>query len=101
MTLLMCTLAAVVSSVVWYTSENARIMKVGMLCYMFWGASLMWLVDAVYEYSELGAAYFTPAVSDMINDAFLGASVIVVALVVWILVVLIRDPRQVIKRYRK
>ena len=30
----------------------------------------MWFVDAVFEYSELKAAYFTPAPEDMLNDAF-------------------------------
>lgn len=97
MTLLLTLIAAVISTIVWYTNENARELKCGILCYMFWGASLMWLVDAVAEYIELGAEYFVPAPADMINDAFLGASVITLALIIWVLYLLIKDPKAVIK----
>ena len=64
---------------------------------MFWGASIMWLVDAIFEYAELGAEYFTPALEDMINDAFLGLSVIALALVIWIVILLIKDPKGTVK----
>jgi hypothetical protein len=65
---------------------------------MFWGASIMWLVDAIFEYAELRAAYFTPSAQDMLNDSFLGLSVIALALVVWVIVFLINDPKHVIKK---
>ena len=68
MTLLISVFAAVIVTILWYTNQNARELKVGLLCYMFWGASLMWMVDAIAEYVELKAAYFTPALEDMIND---------------------------------
>ena len=68
-----------------------------MLCYMFWGASLMWLVDAIAEYAELKAAYFTPTAEQMRNDAFLGLSVVALGLVIWIAVLLIKDPKGVIR----
>ena len=100
MTLLISSLAAVISTAIWYSSEKAREMKVGMLCWMFWGASVMWLVDAVFEFIELKAEYFTPAFSDMLNDAFLGLSVITLALIVWIVYLLIKDPNGVIKNGR-
>lgn len=97
MTLLLTCMAAVVSTIVWYLSELARRCKVGILCYLYWGASLMWFVDAVYEYIELRADYFTPAVSDMINDAFLGASVIVLGMVIWLVILLVKDPLHVVR----
>ena len=98
MTLLVTVLAAVAATVVWYTSPGARKMKVGVLCWLFWGAGLMWLVDAVFEYVELGAAYFTPDPADLINDLFLGLSVVALALVIWLAVLLIRDPNGVIRK---
>lgn len=97
MTLLLTVFAAIISTVVWYTNETARKMKTGILCYMFWGASLMWLCDAIFEYIELKAAYFQPAIEDMINDSFLGLSVIALALVIWIVVVLVKDPLDTVK----
>ena len=98
MTLLLTVFAALISTVIWYTSENARAMKVGILCYMFWGASLMWFVDAIFEYMELRDAYFTPAPADMINDSFLGFSVIALGLLIWMIILLVKDPKHIIKR---
>lgn len=89
--------AAVIVTILWYTNENARELKVGLLCYMFWGASLMWMVDAIAEYVELKAAYFTPALEDMINDTFLGLSVVAFALVIWVAYVLMKDPKNVVR----
>lgn len=53
----------------------------------------MWLIDAVFEYVELQEAYFTPAIEDMVNDAFLGLAVIVLGLVIWTVILLVKDPK--------
>ena len=92
MTLLLTVFAAVIVTVLWYNRKDDS-MKLGMLCFMFWGASIMWLVDAIFEYAELKGAYFTPAPADMLNDAFLGLSVIALALVIWLVRLLIADPK--------
>ena len=42
MTLLVTVFAAVISTAVWYRNASDNQMKVGILCWMFWGASLMW-----------------------------------------------------------
>ena len=97
MTLLITIFAAVFCTVLWYRKAPQDTMMVKVLCFLYWGASLMWLVDAVFEYKELGADYFTPALTDMANDAFLGLSVLALGLVIWLIVLLIKDPRQVIR----
>ena len=96
MTLLLTVFAAAITTAIWY-QKNDKGLNLGLLCWMFWGASIMWLVDAVFEYAELKAEYFTPAPADMLNDSFLGLSVIALALVIWIVVLLIRDPKGVVK----
>lgn len=96
MTLLLTVFAAVITTVIWYRRKDDS-MKLGILIFMFWGASLMWLVDALFEYAELKAAYFTPALEDMINDTFLGLSVIALALVIWLVRLLITDPKGTVK----
>ena len=96
MTLLIAVTAAVISTVIWYTKGNTY--RVSTLCWMFWGASLMWLVDAVSEYLALHDEYFTPAPADMLNDAFLGGSVVVFALVIWLADLLIHDPKGVFRK---
>lgn len=87
MTLLITVIAAIVSSLLWYNSMTKKgkdSMKYSTLCYMYWGASLMWFVDAIAEYAESGAEYFTPAFADMVNDAFLGVSAVTLGLVIWL-----------------
>ena len=97
MTLLITVFAAIVCTIVWYSSEKARELKISLLCWMFWGASLMWLGDAIFEYVELKAEYFSPSPADMINDGFLGLSVIALAMVIWVAYILIKDPKGTVR----
>ena len=97
MTLLITVFAAIVSTVVWYKNAPKSEMNVGVLALMFWGASIMWLADAIVEYAELGAAYFTPEIGDMINDSFLGLSVVALGLIVWLAMLLVKDPKGAVK----
>ena len=93
MTLLITVFAAVICTVIWYKNAPKDELKVSKLCYMYWGASLMWLIDAVFEYAELHEEFFTPALEDMINDTYLGLSVVALGLVAWVVILLIKDPK--------
>lgn len=97
MTLLTTLFAAVIATVIWYKTAPKSEMKIGVLCWLYWGASLMWMVDALFEYAELHAEYFAPAPADMLNDFFLGLSVVALGLVIWIVVLLVKDPKGVVK----
>lgn len=97
MTLLVTMTAAVISTAVWYISSNARKMKTGTLCMTYWAASLMWMVDAVAEYLEAGAEYFAPSGADMLNDAFLGFSAVLLGAVIWLGVLIKNDPSGVLR----
>ncbi len=96
MTLLITIFAAVFVTVKWYNRKDDS-MQLGILMFMFWGASLMWMVDAVFEYIELRAEFFNQAPQDMLNDAFLGAAVIALALIVWVIRLLITDPKGTVR----
>ena len=96
MTLLITVFAAVISTYKWYTRKDDNL-NIPILCFMFWGASIMWLCDAVAEYMELGASYFSPSAEDMLNDTFLGFSVVAFALIIWVVILLIKDPKGVIR----
>lgn len=98
MTLLISTFAAIISTIVWYLHEKRLEYKLGFLSLMFWGASLMWLVDAFFEYRELGASYFEPAAAEMLNDSFLGMSVVSMGLIIWLILLLIDDPKNIIRK---
>lgn len=93
MTLLITVFAAVIATIFWYRAGAKDEMKISTLCYLYWGASLMWFIDAFFEYAELRAEYFTPAAADMLNDSFLGFSAVALGLVIWLAVVLWKDPK--------
>ena len=97
MTLLTTVFAAIISTIVWYRTAPKSEMKIGILCWMYWDASLMWFVDAIFEYAELGAEYFAPAPVDMLNDFFLGLSVVALGLIIWLIILLVKDPKGVVR----
>ena len=70
MTLLITVFAAAIATILWYNSKSDR--KLGTLALMYWGASLMWLVDAVVEYIALG-------------------------IVIWLVVLIVKDPEGKVK----
>lgn len=92
MLLLIMTFAAVAATVLWYVRKDDS-MRLGFLVLMYWGATLMWLVDAVFAYIEQGSAYFAPTLAEMLNDAFLGFSVVALGLVIWLVRLLVQDPK--------
>lgn len=98
MTLLTSVFAAVICTAIWYKNAPKNDMMVGTLCLMYWGASLMWFVDAIFEYAELGAEYFTPEPVDMLNDFFLGLSVVALGMIIWVVVLLVKDPKGALKK---
>ena len=97
MTLLITVFAAVICTALWYF-KNDDTKRLGILCFMYWGATLMWSVDAVFEYAEEGASYFAPSAGDMLNDTFLGLSAVALGLVIWIVRILITDPAGTLKK---
>jgi len=97
MTLLTAVLAAVTCTVIWYRNAPHDTMKVSVLCWMYWGASIMWLVDAIHEYAEVGSSFFTPAPADLLDDLVLGLSVVTLGLVIWLVILLVADPRGVVR----
>lgn len=98
MTLLITIFAAIISTIIWYKKLPSKELKLGTLSLMYWGASIMWFVDAIFEYAELKADYFAPAAEDMINDSFLGFSVVALGLIIWLVVLFIKDPAKKISK---
>ncbi|MDR2657036.1 MAG: hypothetical protein LBB86_04330 [Oscillospiraceae bacterium] len=97
MTLLTTVFAAIICTVIWYKNAPKNEMKLGILALMYVGASLMWLIDAIFEYIELGAEYFTPEPIDMLNDFYLGLSVVALGLIIWLVILLVKDPKGAVR----
>lgn len=97
MTLLITLIAAVCATLVWYFNSNRDRYKLGTLSLMYWGAGLMWFVDFVFEYAELKADYFVQEFADILNDSLLGITVVVLGLIIWVAILIIKDPNKVIE----
>lgn len=98
MTLLLTAIAAVVATIVWYVNDNRDTYKLGTLSLIYWGASLMWLMDFVFEYAQLKADYFVQEFADILNDSLLGIAVVALGLIAWLVILLIKDPKGVFKK---
>ena len=98
MTLLITLIAAVCATLVWYFNSNRDNYKLGTLSLMYWGAGLMWFVDFVFEYAELKAYYFVQEFADILNDSLLGITVVVLGLIIWVAILIIKDPNKVIEK---
>ncbi|MBR1891172.1 MAG: hypothetical protein IJ811_01595 [Clostridia bacterium] len=98
MTLVIALICAVISTLIWYFNPDRKKLKLSVLCFEFWGASLMWLVDAVFEFAELKEEFFTQSADAVVNDALLGLCVAVLGVVVYLIVLLISDPNGVVKQ---
>ena len=63
MTLLITLFAAIASTAWWYSHAPQSKMRVDLLCWMYWGASLMWIVDLISEYIADGVEVLTQSPS--------------------------------------
>ncbi len=101
MTLLITAIAAVAATAIWYVCENRDSYKLGLLSLIYWGASLMWLMDFVFEYAELKTEYFSQSFADILNDSILGITVVAIGLIAWLAILLVKDPKGVFKQKLK
>jgi hypothetical protein len=97
MFLIMTALAAVITTVIWYAKSPNDQYKLGLLSLMFWGATIMWLVDHIMAFASEGGEFF-----EINTDAtMLGVAVIALALMVWAIVLVISDPKKVLSTVLK
>jgi hypothetical protein len=94
---LLTALAAIIATALWYASAPRDKYKLSLLSFIYWGAALMWLVDHVIAYAQEGGEFF-----EINADATgLGFSVLLLGLLVWLVVLLVSDPKRVLKRVLK
>ncbi len=83
MTLIVSACAAIIATIAWrLVSPESRI-RVGTLALFYWGASLMWCVDGFASLAEGEGFIELTDKAAMLDDAVLGALVVVVGLAAW------------------
>lgn len=73
-------LAAITATVIWYINSPADKYRLSTLCLIYWGATLMWLVDHVMAYLDEGGEFFEIS----LDASLLGISVVLLGLFIWI-----------------
>ena len=96
MWLLLTGLAAIVATALWYVSAPVDKYKFGFLSLIYWGATIMWLVDHVIAYVEEGGAFFEVNA----EATGLALSVLILGLLVWLVRLLLSDPKKVFRASR-
>ncbi len=97
MWLIVTSLAAVITTAIWYIKAPEDKYKLGFLSLIFWGATLMWFVDHLMGYLMEGGEFLEINLSATI----LGLVVIIVALIIWEIALLRDDPKGVLKRIKR
>jgi hypothetical protein len=91
MWLLLTALAALIATALWYVTAPGDKYKLGFLSLIYWGATLMWLVDHVMAYVQDGGRFLE---TDADGTA-LGLAVLALGLFVWLVRLLVSDPKRV------
>lgn len=71
--------AAIIATLIWVRNERRSELKLGSLCLIYWGASIMWAVDLVIAWGEEGAAAFETGSS----ATMLGIVVVALGAAIW------------------
>lgn len=87
-------IAAIVTTIIWYVNAPEDKYKLSTLCFIFWGATLMWFVDHIMAYLTEGGEFFEIT----LDAALLGITVVIVGLLAWIIMLLVNDPKGVFKK---
>jgi len=90
---IMTLLAAVISTIVWYIKSPDDKYKLGILSLIYWGATLMWFVDHVMAYLMEEGEFL----EINLDATLLGLTVVIFGLLVWVIVLLVSDPKGVLK----
>ena len=92
MFLIFTAIAAIISTILWYVNLPQDKYRLGFLSLIYWGATFMWIVDHVIAYLQEGGPVFDISV----GASILGLLVVMSGLVVWLIALLIKDPKNVL-----
>ena len=87
-------LAAIVTIVIWYVNAPNDKYNLSTLCFIYWGATLMWLADHVMTYLAEGGEFFEIT----LNATLLGITAVSFGLVVWIVMLAVNDSKVIFNK---
>lgn len=87
-------LAAMVTTIIWYVNAPSDKYNLSTLCFIYWGATLMWFIDHVMAYLAEGGEFFEVN----LDATLLGITVVLFGLLVWVIMLLVKDPKGVFNK---
>lgn len=94
MYLILIGLAAIIASLIFYIKKPDSKYKMGTLCLIYWGATIMWTIDHVMAFISEGGPFF-----EISRDAtLLGVSVVILGLVIWLMVLFLSNAKSNIEK---
>ncbi|MEM1991207.1 MAG: hypothetical protein QXL13_01015 [Nitrososphaerota archaeon] len=94
MWLVVLAMAATLSTAIWYSKAENDVYMLKLLSLIFWGATIMVFIDHVMGYLMEGGAFLEMSV----EAAVLGFILLIFALIVWEIVLIIKDPKGVLRK---
>ncbi len=94
MYLILTTIAAIASTIVWYAKLPDNRYRLGFLSLIYWGAAVMWSVDSILTYVQEGGPFFDTSFSAFV----LGIVVVTAGLIIWLAALLAADPKKVLRK---
>lgn len=97
MWLLLTALAALVTTALWHATRPGDKYRLGFLSLVYWGATIMWLVDQVMAHAQDGGAFLEVSA----DATVLGLSVLALGLFVWLARLAVSDRKRILQAIRK
>lgn len=94
MWLVILAMAAALTTAFWYWKAESDLYKLNILALIFWGATIMVLVDHVMGYLMEGGEFLEITSQSIV----LGVVLVIAALVVWEIILIIKDPKKVFQK---
>ena len=96
MWLIILAFAAAIVTPIWYSMAEEDKYLLRLLCLILWGATIMVFVDHAMGFLMEGGEFLELT----LDAAVLGFAMLTVALVIWEIVLLLKDPKKVLYKKR-
>ncbi len=94
MWLIILLFGATISTALWYSKAEDDKYMLKFLSLILWGASIMVFIDHLIGYITDGGEFIEMS----LQSTILGFTLIVTALIIWEIALLLKDPKQIIRK---
>jgi len=97
MWLILLAFAATITTAIWYSKAENDVYMLNILAQIFWGATIMAFINHLMGYLMEGGEF----IEITLEATVLGLTLILIGLIVWEVILIIRDPKGIIYKRQK